>query len=127
MAFSELSSGCADASEDGGTPDPAGFHPVRLASWYRGYREATMAVRLKRVTVWLPDETVAALHGAAAARGVSRSRFVVNALRAAAWTRSDEGIALRVDRLMADPRLAKEQRCTARAFQRGGSRRGTEW
>jgi metal-responsive CopG/Arc/MetJ family transcriptional regulator len=86
-----------------------------------------MAVARKRVTVSLPDDVVAAIDRAAAARGVTRSRLVSDVLRAVARARSEAETRARVDRLVAEPQVAAEQRGTARAFQRAGSRWGAEW
>jgi metal-responsive CopG/Arc/MetJ family transcriptional regulator len=82
---------------------------------------------VKKLAISVPEDVIRAVDRAAAARRVTRSRFISDTLRVIAGARTDAEIRVRVDRVMADLDVPAEQRDTARAFQRAGSRRGTEW
>jgi hypothetical protein len=82
---------------------------------------------VKKLAISVPEDVVRAVDRAARSRGVTRSRFITDLLRVAARLRTDAEITAEVDRVLADSGLGGEQRATARAFQRAGSRRGTEW
>jgi metal-responsive CopG/Arc/MetJ family transcriptional regulator len=89
------------------------------------YRNVIMPVR--KLAISLPEDVVRQVDRAAAQRGVTRSRFIADVLRVVAQIRADAEITARIDALVGNPEIAAEQRETAAAYQRAGSRHGTEW
>jgi metal-responsive CopG/Arc/MetJ family transcriptional regulator len=81
---------------------------------------------VKKLAISVPEDVVRAVDRAAAARRVTRSRFISDTLRVVARARTDAEIRARVDRVMADLDVSTEQHETSLAFQRAGVRRGTE-
>jgi metal-responsive CopG/Arc/MetJ family transcriptional regulator len=82
---------------------------------------------VKKFAISVPEEVMLQVDRAAAARGVTRSRFVATLLRRAARARTDAEVTRQLDRLFADTSVADEQRTTAEAFGAAASTRGTEW
>jgi len=93
---------------------------------YHAVREGA-AMPVKKLAISVPEDVIRAVDRAAAARRVTRSRFISDTLRVVARARTDAEIRARVDRVMADVDVAAEQRDTALAYQRAGSRRGIGW
>lgn len=83
-----------------------------------------MAVR--KIAIWVPEGVLRQVDQAAKARHMTRSRFISRLARIAS-ARRDAEITRRIDEILADPEVAREQVATARAFQRARSTRGTEW
>ena len=69
----------------------------------------------KKIAISVPEEVLTAVDRAAAERSVTRSRFITDVLRRVAAARTDAEVRRRVDELFSDPRIAGEQRETARA------------
>jgi len=64
---------------------------------------------LRRIVIAIPEDLLAAVDGAAGARGETRSRFVTTVLQEAVRANSDAEITTRLNRLFAEPDLAAEQ------------------
>jgi predicted transcriptional regulator len=64
---------------------------------------------LRKTTIAIPDDLLLAVDGAARARGESRSQFVRRVLQEAVRARRDAEVTRRLNRLFADPELAREQ------------------
>lgn len=75
-----------------------------------------MAVR--KIAISVPGEVLAQVDEAAAERGESRSRFITQMPTLLAQARSDREISRRVDAVLADPEVAREQVRTARSGAR---------
>jgi metal-responsive CopG/Arc/MetJ family transcriptional regulator len=84
-----------------------------------------MAVR--KIAISVPEEVLRQVDRAAKARHMTRSRFISRALARIASARRDAEITRRIDEILSEPEVAREQVETARAFQRARSARGTEW
>jgi len=84
-----------------------------------------MAVRKFAISV--AEEVMEQVDRAAARRQMTRSGFVAHVLREIARARSDAETTKRINRIMADPELAAEQKETADAFGALASRRGARW
>lgn len=72
-----------------------------------------MAVR--KIAISVPEEVLAQVDKAAAARGENRSRFITQMLMLLAQARTDREISRRVDAVFASPEVAREQGRTAQA------------
>jgi metal-responsive CopG/Arc/MetJ family transcriptional regulator len=81
----------------------------------------------KKFALSVPEEVMDAIDEAAARQGVSRSFYIVQALRRIVSAKSDAEISRRINALFDDPEIAKEQAATARSFRRKTPRAGTEW
>ncbi len=82
----------------------------------------------RKFAISMPAEVMKLIDGAAADRGITRSRFIADVLRKAAQARSDAAITRQLNAVFADDEsVDREQRSTARALQRAGTTRGTEW
>jgi metal-responsive CopG/Arc/MetJ family transcriptional regulator len=73
---------------------------------------------VKKLAISLPVEVVREVDRAAAARGVTRSRFISEVLCRTARARRDAEITRRLDELFADHELADEQRDTSKQYLR---------
>lgn len=80
-----------------------------------------------KFAISVPEEVMKEVDRAAAARGVTRSRFISDVLRKAARARTDAEITRQLDELFSDESLAAEQREAAEAFGDAGSDVGPEW
>lgn len=80
-----------------------------------------------KFAISVPQEVMKEVDRAAAARGVTRSRFVSDLLRKAARARTDAEITRQLDELFSDESLAAEQRETAEALGDAGIDTDTEW
>ena len=78
---------------------------------------------LRKTAIAIPEELLAAVDRAAAARAESRNQFVTRVLRAAVRARRDAEITRRLDALFADPETASAQREQAALLDAAG----TEW
>lgn len=81
----------------------------------------------KKIAISVPEEVLTAVDRAAAERSVTRSRFITDVLRRVAAARTDAEVRRRVDELFSDPRIAGEQRETARAGAAALRDRESEW
>ena len=81
----------------------------------------------KKFAISIPEDVMAHVDRAAAARGLTRSGFIARVLRRVARARADAEVTRRIDELFADPAIAAEQRGSAVAFLRARPRRGSEW
>lgn len=81
----------------------------------------------KKFAISIPEQVMREVDCAAAARGITRSRFIAQLLERAARARSDAEITAQLDRVFSDERNAAEQRSVARAYRSAASRRGAEW
>lgn len=81
----------------------------------------------RKIAISVPDQVLREVDRAARARGMTRSGFISQALARIARARRDAEITRRIDELLADPEIAREQVDTARAFQRARSSAGNEW
>jgi hypothetical protein len=87
----------------------------------------TFGMPVRKIAISVPEDVLLQVDRAAKSRGMTRSRFISQALRRIAGARRDAEITRRIDELFSDPEIAREQVDTARAFQRARSPRGTEW
>ncbi len=85
----------------------------------------TTAVR--KIAISVPEGVLREVDRAARARGMTRSGFISSALARIARARRDAEITRRIDEILADPEIPRDQVETARAFQRARSASGTEW
>jgi metal-responsive CopG/Arc/MetJ family transcriptional regulator len=76
-------------------------------------------VAVRKIAISVPEDVLAQVDAAAAARGENRSRFITQMLKLLARARTDREISRRVDAVFADPEVAREQVKTARAATRG--------
>ena len=82
----------------------------------------------RRTAITVPGTILANVDRAAKARGESRSRFISRVLEAAIAARNDADITRRLNRLFRDPEVAREQKTTAAALDRAGTRwPGERW
>lgn len=81
----------------------------------------------KKFAISVPEDVMAQVDGAAADRGITRSRFITEMLRRVASARTDAEIRRRVNEVFADPDVAEEQRETAQAYRSRGPHQGAEW
>jgi metal-responsive CopG/Arc/MetJ family transcriptional regulator len=81
----------------------------------------------KKFAISIPEDVMAQVDRAAAAQGVTRSRFIAKVLQRAASARTDAEVTRRLNRLFADAELEDEQRATAQAFESAAPTRGTKW
>ena len=81
----------------------------------------------RKFAISVPEEVMRQVDQAAAHRGVTRSRFIGDVLRRVAGARSDEEITHRINRVFADPALAREQRDTASALHSISHGQGAKW
>ena len=72
-----------------------------------------MAVR--KIAISVPEHVLAQVDAAAAERGENRSRFITQMLVLLAQARTDREISRRVNAVLAEPEVAREQLQTARA------------
>jgi hypothetical protein len=79
-------------------------------------------LRVRRFAISLPEDVVTRVEQAAAARGVTRSRFITDVLRRVAGAQSDAEITRRLDDVFSEPSVEREQRTTNDVVRR--SRRG---
>ena len=79
----------------------------------------TMPSRKTAITV--PEDLLAAVDRAAAARGESRSRYITVVLRAAVRAKRDAEITSALNDLFSDTKLEREQRGTAADLDAVGS------
>jgi hypothetical protein len=82
---------------------------------------------VKKIGISIPEEVMEAVDRAARERGLSRSRFIAGVLRRAAAARTDLEVTRKIDEVLADEDLKREQADEARALQRAGFDQGTEW
>ncbi|MBX3274153.1 MAG: ribbon-helix-helix protein, CopG family [Sandaracinaceae bacterium] len=82
---------------------------------------------VKKIAISVPEDVARQVDEAAAARGVTRSRFITDVLRTAARARTDAEITRRLDELFADETVTREQRETARDYQQAAPKDGTQW
>ncbi|MBI2897693.1 MAG: type II toxin-antitoxin system HicB family antitoxin [Deltaproteobacteria bacterium] len=82
---------------------------------------------VRKIAISIPEEVLRQVDRAAKDRHMTRSRFISRALARIAQARRDAEITRRIDEVLSDPELAREQAETARAFQTARSARGTEW
>ncbi len=82
---------------------------------------------VKKFGISIPEEVMEAVDRAARERGLSRSRFIAGVLRRAAAARTDLEVTRKIDEVLADEDLQREQADEARALQRAGFGQGTEW
>lgn len=80
-----------------------------------------------KFAISLPDDVFLAISRAATERGLARSRFIADILRAAAQAKTDDEIRARIDAVFASPAVLAGQRENAALFMRAGSDFGTEW
>jgi hypothetical protein len=81
----------------------------------------------RKIAISVPEGVLREVDRAARSRKMSRSGFISQALARIARARTDAEVTRRIDELFADPRIAREQVETARAFQRAAHGSGTEW
>jgi hypothetical protein len=86
-----------------------------------------VAVAVKKFAISVPEDVMRQVDRAAARRGTTRSGFIADVLARVARARTDADISRRVDALLSDPGVAREQAATARAFRRAAPSAGTEW
>jgi metal-responsive CopG/Arc/MetJ family transcriptional regulator len=84
-------------------------------------------MRAKKVAISVPQDVIDDVDRAAAARHVTRSRFITDILRRVSRARRDSEITRRLNELFADESIAREQVETAEAFAHAGHEQGTEW
>lgn len=82
---------------------------------------------VKKFAISVPEDVMAQVDRAAASRGVTRSRFIADVLRGVASARSDAEVTARINRLFADPEIAREQRATATKFHAVAPASGSDW
>ncbi len=82
---------------------------------------------VKKFAISVPEDVMEQVDHAAAARGISRSRFIADVLRKSARARTDAEVTRRLNELFADEAVAAEQRDTATTLQGAASSSGTEW
>jgi hypothetical protein len=78
---------------------------------------------LRKTTISLSEELLAAVDRAARARRESRNRFVVRVLHEAVQTHLDLEVTRRLNALLADPELARDQGSAAADLDAAG----TDW
>jgi hypothetical protein len=85
------------------------------------------AMAVKKVAISLPPETLKQIDHAAKETGESRSGFIARICMLAATAKSDREIRRKINKLFADPEIAREQVETSEAMLRAGHAAGTEW
>ena len=80
-----------------------------------------------KFAISIPARVMTEVDRAAAARGVTRSRFIADVLERVARARTDREITNRLDALFSDDRLNAEQRASATALGDARSGVGTRW
>ena len=80
-----------------------------------------------KFAISVPTEVMQEVDRAAEERGITRSRFISEVLRHVARAKRDEEISRRIEEVLSDPDLAREQRATAAEYRRIQPRQGTEW
>ena len=78
---------------------------------------------LRKTAIALPADLLAEIDRAARARHESRNRFVTRVLEAAVRARRDADVTRRLNELLADPDLNREQLRTAAELNAAG----TDW
>lgn len=91
------------------------------------YRHEEVRLATTKFAISVPSEVMDAVDEAARERGITRSRFIATVLDRVARARTDQAISRRIDEVLADPEIAKEQRTTAADYRRIRPRAGTEW
>lgn len=82
---------------------------------------------VKKLAISLPPQTLKQIDQAAKETGESRSGFIARICMLAATARTDREIRRRINKLFADPEVAREQVETSEAMLRAGHAAGTEW
>ena len=85
------------------------------------------AMAAKKIAISLPPQTLKQIDQAAKETGESRSGFIARICMLAATAKSDRDIRRRINKLFADPEIAREQVETSEAMLRAGHAAGTEW
>lgn len=81
----------------------------------------------KKIAISLPPQTLKQIDQAAKETGESRSGFIARICMLAAMAKSDREIRRKINKLFADPEIAREQVETSKAMLRAGHAAGTEW
>jgi metal-responsive CopG/Arc/MetJ family transcriptional regulator len=84
-------------------------------------------VAAKEIAISLPPETLGQIDSAAGESGESRSAFIARICMLAARARSDREIRRKIEQVLADPELRREQLETSEGLLRAGHASGTEW
>jgi metal-responsive CopG/Arc/MetJ family transcriptional regulator len=84
-------------------------------------------MRATKFGISIPTEVMKAVDRAARERGITRSRFIAEVLRRVARAKRDDEISRRIDEVLSDPALRRDQRSMAADYRRIQPRRGTEW
>ena len=82
---------------------------------------------VRKFAISMPEEVMKQVDRAAAARGITRSRFIADVLKKAAQARTDAEITRRINEVLADPLVAEQLREDALALQRAGSKTRAKW
>jgi len=85
------------------------------------------AMAAKKIAISLPPQTLKQIDQAAKETGESRSGFIARICVLAAAAKSDREIRRKINKLFADPEIAREQVETSEAILRAGRAAGTEW
>jgi metal-responsive CopG/Arc/MetJ family transcriptional regulator len=81
----------------------------------------------RKLAISVPEDVIEQVDQAASRRGMTRSGFITHVLERVARARTDAEISRRVDEIFSDPKVAREQAQTAKAFRRIAAARGAEW
>lgn len=81
----------------------------------------------KKIAISLPPETLEQIDNAAGESGESRSAFIARICMLAARARSDREIRRKIEQVLADPELRREQLEISEGLLRAGHPAGTEW
>ena len=82
---------------------------------------------VKKIAISLPPQALKQIDQAARESGENRSGFIARICVLAAMARSDREIRRKINKLFADPEIARDQVATAEAMLQAGHSVGTEW
>src|SRR4029079_10757407 len=84
------------------------------------------AMAVKKIAISLPPQTLKQIDQAARETGESRSGFITRICNLVATAKSDRDIRRKINKLFADPEIAREQVETSEAMLRARHAAGTE-
>jgi hypothetical protein len=99
--------------------------PVGAVFCHENTGGTLMAVR--KIAISIPEDVVTAVDRAAARRRTTRSAYIADVLRRVARARSDAEITQRINAVLDDDAVAREQQDTAAAFNARRPREGWKW